>query len=272
MSGWQWNGLVQTRVTGSSTRKAVLMLLAEAANERGESFRGIDNMARIIEVSGRTVRRTLVDFEAEGLVTRERRRRRDGTLGVYDYTLRWEAIASLPWNGVKRKGHDGDPFASSTGHQVATGAAQPPDTDDTSSGHLVSGSPADIWCPRVTPVPEPQTEPPLLLVGEQSVREEEEVAVKEASDSDPFVAQEGQGRDKGQDDAPSVWEAQMCREAVADTPRYELPTWYRAKELTVDDLTAYQARMLLRYLNAPSTPEEYAELMESANEATARAS
>lgn len=139
MSGWQWNGLVQTRAVGGSTRKAVLMFLADAADENGRSFYSIGTMAASLEYNERTVRRALDEFDEEGLIVRDRERRADGTLGVYAYRLQWDPLARLPWNGVRRRGLDSDPFAPPGAESTGTG--QPPDSDDTTTGHSVRAEP-----------------------------------------------------------------------------------------------------------------------------------
>lgn len=72
--------------TGSPTRKAVLMALANAANHHtGRCFPSVERLAHETEASERTVRRALDDLEAAGLIARERRRRDGGTLGTYVY-------------------------------------------------------------------------------------------------------------------------------------------------------------------------------------------
>lgn len=94
------------QTTGSITRKAVLLSLANAANHHtGRCFPSVERIARETEASERTVRRALDELESAGLITRERRRREDGTLGTYEYAF---------------------PADNAT--------ASPPDTDDRTSG------------------------------------------------------------------------------------------------------------------------------------------
>jgi len=74
--------------TGSIARKAVLLSLANAANHHtGRCFPSVARIARETEASERTVRRALDDLEAAGFITRERRRRDDGTLATYEYAF-----------------------------------------------------------------------------------------------------------------------------------------------------------------------------------------
>lgn len=155
MSAWEWNGLVMTRTVGSQTRKAVLMMLADAANEDGRSYHGIETMAATLEMGSATVRRALKEFEADGLLTRVRDRYADGTLGKYRYQLQWDAIAALPWNGRKRQGLDGDPFAPAI-------TQSPPPSDHrspSSAPPITESSTSDHGDRAGTPVDNPTTQP-----------------------------------------------------------------------------------------------------------------
>ena len=72
--------------TGSPTRKAVLLALADRVNrETRRCDPLVETVAEQTELSERTVRRALDDLTEAGFLTRERKRRQDGTLGGYRY-------------------------------------------------------------------------------------------------------------------------------------------------------------------------------------------
>lgn len=74
--------------TGSAPRKAVLLALADRANQdTGLCCPTIARIAEQTELGQRTVQRALVDLEEAGLIARERDRRDDGSYGVWHYTL-----------------------------------------------------------------------------------------------------------------------------------------------------------------------------------------
>lgn len=71
---------------GSSSDKFVLLALADRANgDTGECFPSVALIAIDTEMSEATVRRCLKSLADKGIVKRARRRREDGSLGVYDY-------------------------------------------------------------------------------------------------------------------------------------------------------------------------------------------
>lgn len=63
----------------SATEKAVLLVLANYADERGKCWPSQRTVAKQACTSERTVRRMVADLEARGLLTRENRRRADGS-------------------------------------------------------------------------------------------------------------------------------------------------------------------------------------------------
>lgn len=74
------------QATGSPTRKAVLMALANAANHHtGSCHPSIERLAEETEFSPSAVKRALSELAAAGHITRKRRRRGDGSLGTYTY-------------------------------------------------------------------------------------------------------------------------------------------------------------------------------------------
>ncbi len=67
------------QTTGSATRKAVLLNLANRADEAWSCFPSQTRIAQDTELGVRTVRRALDDLIDLGLIHKERRRRGDGT-------------------------------------------------------------------------------------------------------------------------------------------------------------------------------------------------
>lgn len=74
--------------TGSTTRKAVLMALANAANHHtGRCDPSIEVICQEVEAGPTAVKNALAALAQDGFVERERRRREDGSLGTYRYTF-----------------------------------------------------------------------------------------------------------------------------------------------------------------------------------------
>lgn len=86
---WAWDQRME-----SPPRKLVLLALADHADDRGRCWPTIDQVAAKAELSPRTVRRYLSELERMGLVRRQRRRRKDGTLGTYAYGLSMRTSSS----------------------------------------------------------------------------------------------------------------------------------------------------------------------------------
>lgn len=74
-----------------SGRKFVLVALADhAADHSGEDWTCFPSTARLVAQTGMsvsTVERHLKGLWRDGWLSRARRRRKDGTLGIYDFTL-----------------------------------------------------------------------------------------------------------------------------------------------------------------------------------------
>lgn len=64
--------------TGNSTTKLVLLILADVADENGESYYGQEKLASMAETTTRTLRDHLKNLEAMGLLERRERRRESG--------------------------------------------------------------------------------------------------------------------------------------------------------------------------------------------------
>lgn len=75
-----------------SGRKFVMMALADYADESFECFPHINTIAEYTAQSERAVRRHLQDLEDEGIISRKRRRREDGTLGGYRFVINQRQI------------------------------------------------------------------------------------------------------------------------------------------------------------------------------------
>jgi hypothetical protein len=76
------------QTTGSGTRKAVLLALANHTSQHtGQCNPSIALIAEETEFSYRTVERALSDLCDLGFLERTRHRRMDGSLGVYEYTF-----------------------------------------------------------------------------------------------------------------------------------------------------------------------------------------
>lgn len=73
--------------TGSPARKAVLMNLADRADEAWSCFPGQKRIADDTELGERTVRRALDDLTEAGLILRHHRRRKDGSWTSDRYVL-----------------------------------------------------------------------------------------------------------------------------------------------------------------------------------------
>lgn len=74
--------------TGSPSRKAVLVALADRANaDTGRCCPSVELIAEQTEFSVRTVQTALADLCTAGLIARDRRRRSDGSLAGYHYTF-----------------------------------------------------------------------------------------------------------------------------------------------------------------------------------------
>lgn len=69
---WAWE------IELAMPQKFILVALADMADEELSCFPGQETLARMTGASVRTVGRALADLEAQGLLTREQRRRKDG--------------------------------------------------------------------------------------------------------------------------------------------------------------------------------------------------
>lgn len=75
-----------------SGRKFVLMALADYADEEWSCFPSVDQLATYTAQGNKTVRDHLDALEELGILTRERQRRKDGTLGRYRFIIQWRNL------------------------------------------------------------------------------------------------------------------------------------------------------------------------------------
>lgn len=100
------------RITvGGQTRKAVLLLLADHADDKGRAWPSQSTVATILEMSERTVRGAIKDLTEAGILVRKARWRDDGTRGTdilkfdMDLVNRNELLViNQPANGAKSTG------------------------------------------------------------------------------------------------------------------------------------------------------------------------
>ena len=105
--------------TGSPSRKAVLMALANAANHHsGKCHPSVARIAEETELSEPTVKRALADLAGAELIARKRRRRQDGSLGTYEYTFPPRDHGEPPTD-------HGDPLTRDHGDPAEPGTTEP---------------------------------------------------------------------------------------------------------------------------------------------------
>lgn len=90
-SAWAWK-----TTTESSGQRLVLLALADTANHLGECWDAVEHLADKTRIDERQVRKHLDALEGLGLLTRERCRRSDGSLGTYWYQLALTAGTPVP--------------------------------------------------------------------------------------------------------------------------------------------------------------------------------
>ncbi len=82
-----WLGAILADRTLDATETLLMVGLADHVDAADECFVGIDTLATYARVSYATAKRRLAALEAKGRLTRERRRRSDGNLSTYTWTL-----------------------------------------------------------------------------------------------------------------------------------------------------------------------------------------
>lgn len=97
---------------GGQTRKAVFLLLADFADDKGRAWPSQETIAQTLEMSERTVRTAIKDLVDAGLLTRKARWRPDGTRGTDILRFDMDAVnrqelpvmAEQPANGAETTG------------------------------------------------------------------------------------------------------------------------------------------------------------------------
>jgi hypothetical protein len=118
---WQALDWVRRQKVGHAHSKAVLVQLANFADDRATCFPSHEYLAEQVEVSERTIQECMKKLEAEGYLTTARDRLDNGRLGITRYTLCLDRQADQP------------PEAASGGHHRKDGA-EPPEGDAPATG------------------------------------------------------------------------------------------------------------------------------------------
>lgn len=84
------------QVTGSTCRKAVLVALADKADENHSCYPSQAALAKLTEQSVRSVRKALVELERLGLVTRRHRAKANGSRNSDRYVLAVSVVVGVP--------------------------------------------------------------------------------------------------------------------------------------------------------------------------------
>lgn len=142
---------------GSPTAKIVLVTLANRANhDTGLCCPSVSRIAEEVECNEKTVRRALIMLCEKGFITRERTRRNDGTLGVYQYRFQVDNQAQ--------------PQVTESASPPVTESAQEPEEDlQPPAVANATAAPVDIHGlvkEFVDLAREQQTEPPRRVVGQ----------------------------------------------------------------------------------------------------------
>lgn len=202
------------QTTGSPTRKAVLVALADRHNsDTGKCFPHVARICKDTELADRTVRKALVDLEAGGYITRAQRVRPDGGHAGYDYTLHLAPHASPP-------------AADATGG-AAPGAGQEPEVDLEPGTELATASSvrqlaADAKGPPLRKV-NGRNLPfdALVAVCNIDVRNPDQVGVLTKAIKDIRAYFWEEVREVALDATPEEYEAALARAVVARANEYQ---------------------------------------------------
>lgn len=101
-------GWAVAQKTGSVTRKAVLMVLCNYADDKGHAWPSVARICQDAELSERAAQEALRGLEATGFLIKEQRKTEDGGMRSNLYKLRLEGRGSLgePRVRVARRGPD----------------------------------------------------------------------------------------------------------------------------------------------------------------------
>lgn len=87
VSAWAWE-----LECASSGEKLVLLALADHAGDDGTCIPSTGRLSEKTGIGNSTVRKHLDALEERGVLSRRRRRRKDGKLGGYTYRLNWDGL------------------------------------------------------------------------------------------------------------------------------------------------------------------------------------
>lgn len=93
---WQALDWVRRQRVGHSHSKAVLVQLANLADERGSCFPSHEYLAEQVEVTERTIQDCMKRLEADGYLASKRDRLQNGRMGLIRYTLHLNRAPSQP--------------------------------------------------------------------------------------------------------------------------------------------------------------------------------
>lgn len=139
---WAWH-----QDCPNATAKLVLIALADRADDDGVCWPRMDTVAERAGVSPRQVSTHLKALEDMGLLTRKRRRRGDGTLGSYTYTLlhRQQTLAppevSRQWKSTASGSATSPPPEAERSDHRKSASGQEPPRDPKGESTLGAGKP-----------------------------------------------------------------------------------------------------------------------------------
>src|SRR5690606_16715697 len=139
--------LVKSRRFGSTSVKALMLVLADYADTEWSCFVGQRRLAFEAEVGERTVRRILADLEARGMIRRHRRVGEGGFRTSDRIVLVGEAIRSLP---AMVAGDGSAPDLPATGDRLPAIDDRLPATGDRPTGQSLAGEPLEEPSVRTT--------------------------------------------------------------------------------------------------------------------------
>lgn len=99
---WQATSWAQNRKTGSAARKAILLVLANYADEVGYCWPGQKTLSNATELSPDTVQRQIKKLAADGHITIEKRPRASGRWPAFAYRLHMHEPAITEPHGAAR--------------------------------------------------------------------------------------------------------------------------------------------------------------------------
>ena len=121
---WRALNWANEQCVGHAHSKAVLLALANYADERGTCFPSHQELSRVVEVSVRTVQECVARLLAGRYVSTQRDRRSDGKLGLTRYRLHLgRSAGALPAEAPSAGPPDAPP-AKTTGSSFRSEAPQ----------------------------------------------------------------------------------------------------------------------------------------------------